>query len=371
MGIRVLHVLHSFRPGGMENMVAQMASRLRSELLEIEIVALTSSDGFRGRLPDSVRVFELNKKAGIDLECVANLAKLVAERSPSVIHTHNWNSLVYTLMASVRGRVPILHGEHALLYQWERKSTRLLLRRLFYAWCDRVHTVSKGQARELEELGLLEGVDFGVISNGVDAQKFSPRNKDSSRASLGLPKDTQLVIGMVARCVPEKRHGLMIKAFEKLAAQFPSCVLVFSGAGGPCEAEIREKVKTHPFSDRIVWLGHREDMCSVYNALDLLVLPSSSEGMSNVSLEAMSCGVPVLMHDACGSEELIREGVNGFKASLDTVEELALALSRILTESHELQRLGQLARTVVLNEYSLDKTASEYARAYSLVASKK
>lgn len=371
MGISVLHVLHAYRPGGMENMIAQMAWRLPSPEFAVSICALTVADDFKDRLPAGTPVLEMKKKGGLDLGCVIRLRRLIQSQRPDVVHSHNWNALIYSLLAIGCGRTPLLHGEHALLYGWERSPWRLRLRQALYARCDVVHTVSRGQAAEIRGFGIAGGVDLRVIRNGVDIEKFSPQDKARSRAALGIPPSGPC-IGMVARCVPEKRHALLLQAFEQTAAAFPEVTLVLAGAGGMCEAAVRAQVAAHPFASRIVWLGHRNDMPAVYNALDLMVLTSTSEGMSNVSLEAMSCGVPVLMHHACGSEELIVEGVNGSAAPMGSADEVAAAIASFLAppDPGHLARLGRQAREIVERELPLTQTASAYAAVYRELAGK-
>jgi glycosyltransferase involved in cell wall biosynthesis len=140
--------------------------------------------------------------------------------------------------------------------------------------------------------------------------------------------------------------------------------LVLAGAGGTCEQETKALAASHPLASRIFWLGHRDDMTTVYNALDLLVLTSTSEGMSNVSLEAMSCGVPVLMHDGCGSEELIREGLNGSAATMNNAAEVTAAVTGLMGNPGLLLRMGNSARAIIEREHPLSGTAADYAAVY-------
>ncbi|HEY1049315.1 MAG TPA: glycosyltransferase [Prosthecobacter sp.] len=370
MGISVLHVLHAYRPGGMENMIAQMAWRLPAPDFAVAICALTEADDFKDRLPARTPVVEMKKKSGLDFGCVLRLRRLIQSLRPDVVHSHNWNALIYSILAIGRGRTALLHGEHALLYSWERSPWRLRLRQALYARCDIVHTVSQGQAAEIGAFGISAGVDLRVIRNGVDTEKFRPQDKAQSRTALGIPAGGRC-IGMVARCVPEKRHALLLQAFEQTAVAFPDTTLVLCGSGGMCEAAVRAQVAAHPFASRIVWLGHRNDMPAVYAALDLMVLTSTSEGMSNVSLEAMSCGVPVLMHHTCGSEELIVQDVNGSAAPMGDADEVAAAVAHLLARPGRLQQMGRQARAIIERDLPLTQTASAYAAVYRELAGKR
>ena len=369
MGISVLHVLHSYRAGGMENMTGQMAWLLPGHGVGVSICALAGADDFKTRLPPDTRVWELQKQPGLDLRCAIRLRRLVQELKPDVVHSHNWNALVYSLLALGTSRTPLLHGEHALFYGWERSPWRLWLRKLFYARCDVVHTVSQGQVRDMAALGLTHKLDVRVIRNGVDTVKFIPQDKRACRHALGLPPN-DLCIGMVARYVPEKRHALLLQAFERIAAACPQVSLVLAGAGGNCEAQIQELVAKHSYASRIFCLGHRNDMSVVYSALDLLVLTSTSEGMSNVTLEAMSCGVPVLMNAACGSEELILQGENGSAVQMENADDVAREVCRLVEQPALLSMMGQQARDGIEREQPLAKTAAEYAAVYAALAGK-
>ncbi|WP_395731841.1 glycosyltransferase family 4 protein [Prosthecobacter sp.] len=364
-------MLHSFRQGGMENMIGQMAWRLSQSGFKVIVCALVGSDDFKHRLPPGTPVLELQKRPGLDLRCALRLRALIRELKPDVIHSHNWNALVYSLLALALGlnRTPLLHGEHALLYGWERSPWRLRLRRLFYARCDIIHTVSQGQINDMAALGLTRNLTLRVIRNGVDTLKFSSLDKEKCRLSLGIPPHAP-AFGMAARYVPEKRHNLLLQAFLKIGKIFPTARLVLAGAGGNCEAATNELVTSHPFADRIIQLGHRDDMTTVYNALDLLVLTSTSEGMSNVTLEAMSCGVPVLMHATCGSEELIHPGRNGSLAAMTTADDVAAAITALLEQPDLLRTMGGAAREFIEQEYPLAKTAADYMAVYTALGGK-
>jgi len=348
----------------MENMIGQMAWELSRSGIAVNVCALAGTDDFKSRLPPDTCVWDLQKQRGLDLRCAMRLRSLIHEIKPDVVHSHNWNALVYSLLALGTNRTPLLHGEHALFYGWERSPWRLWLRKLFYARCDVVHTVSQGQVQDMARLGLTKHVAVQVIRNGVDTQKFSPQDKVSCRQRLGIPTDG-LCIGMAARFVPEKRHSLLLRAFEQIGAIFPQVRLVLAGAGGNCQTETQALVAVHPHADRILQLGHRDDMSTVYNALDLHVVTSTSEGMSNVTLEAMSCGVPVLMNATCGSEELIHQGHNGNTAIMETAEDVTAAIGSLVAQPELLQVMGRQARAGIELEYPLAKTAAHYASVYS------
>lgn len=370
MGLRVLHVVNAYQSGGMENMIAQMAWRLPDYQVSVGVCALTTMDTFKRRLPPEVETFELRKRPGFDLNCARSLRQLITHLKPDIVHSHNWNGLIYSVCGTARTPYRLVHGEHAQFYEWEKSRVRLLLRTALYSQCDLVHTVSNGQAAELEQLNVIKASKISVVKNGVDTGKFTPTSKRATRQRLGINAEG-LFMGMIARFVPEKRHKMLLEAFEIAGAMNTSLSLVLAGSGGMCEDDVRRQVAVHPFADRIYWLGHRSDMADVYNSLDLMILPSLAEGMSNVCLEAMSCGVPVIVHQACGANELIKSGSNGIVAKLDTSRSIADSILGILADPEELRNIAERARISIVHDYPIAKTADKYAEIYQQFAALK
>jgi glycosyltransferase involved in cell wall biosynthesis len=201
------------------------------------------------------------------------------------------------------------------------------------------------------------------IINGVDTSRFCPRDGHDRRSMLGIPPG-HLTIGIVSRFGPYKRHDVLIEAFERLRGRGLPVHLLVIGAGGVEE----ERIKRHCQSSReaafIHFGGFTPEPEHFYPALDLLVLPSITEGLSNAVLEAMACGVPVLSHNSCGSSEAIESGVDGLVADLGSPELLAQEMEHLLADRAKLRQLGQRARETVLQRFSLERMTREYAALY-------
>jgi glycosyltransferase involved in cell wall biosynthesis len=111
-------------------------------------------------------------------------------------------------------------------------------------------------------------------------------------------------------------------------------------------------------------LGFSDQPHSIYPAIDLLAVPSVNEGLSNVILEAMACGVPVLSHQACGSVEAITGGSDGVVADLGSAAALAAELANLLHRSDTLAAMGARARQTAVSRFSLSQMADQYAELY-------
>lgn len=364
--VRVLHVVHSLRAGGMENGVVNVVGALQGRGFAFTICCLTESGAFGRRLPGDVPVIELRKQAGLSPAVIVRLAHEIRQFRPDVIHTHNWAPLVYALPASRLARFGrILHGEHAQLSPEELRPRRLWARRMLCRLVDRVHTVSHSQKHELVGLGIPEGRVEAVV-NGVDVRRFAPpASEKAAKQAMSLPEDSQ-VIGMVARFGLFKRHQDLIEAFEKMAARHPSARLLLVGGGGPLEQQVKSQVAASPFKHQMHLAGFLEDPLTAYQAMDLLVVPSLNEGLSNAALEAMATGVPVLAHDACGNAELLGDdAAAGWVRHLGTQEALCEAMCECLRRPVLLTETGCRARIRATHCFDLESMVAGYRALYS------
>jgi glycosyltransferase involved in cell wall biosynthesis len=234
---------------------------------------------------------------------------------------------------------------------------------------DQIHTVSYSQKYELVGLGIPEKRVEAVV-NGVDLHRFAPPvfGKEESKKALGLPEDS-LVLGMVGRFGVFKRHLDLMDAFEKMAAQHPSARLLLVGGGGPLEQQVRSRVLASPSQHQIHMAGFMEEPLPAYQAMDLLLVPSLNEGLSNAALEAMATGVPVLAHDACGNAELLGEGDSaGWVRHLGTVDALCAAMCECLRKPVLLAETGARARIRAAHCFGLESMVTGYRTLYSKLA---
>ena len=361
--MRILHVVNSLEPGGMENGVVNMARALEPRGFEIHVACVEHRGVFAERLPHPRRVTVLGKTGGFSPRAALRLATEITRLRPDVLHSHNLGALIYASLATGGGRrATLIQGEHSQLTPGEITPRRLRQRRWLYRACRAVHTVSHPMRDELLALGF-SAEKISVIPNGVDTAHFTPGDRRAARRTLALPEDA-VCIGIVGRFGPFKRHAVLLDAFDEIAARFPAAHLVIAGTGGSEEASVRVRAEAAPHAARIHWLGFQSDPLACYRALDLLAIPSVNEGLSNVALEAMSCAVPVLANLGCGHGRIIASGADGVIADLATPAALAAQLTALLAQPERLADFGQKARAKMLRDFSLGAMAGAYERLY-------
>lgn len=362
--VRVLHVLDSLAPGGLENGVVNVARRLHGDGFEIRAACLRFRGDFAERMPEPEKIIVLGKTSGFSLGSVLKLRAIIRSTGADLIHTHNLGTLIYGALATLGGvTCPIVHGEHGQIQKQDLTRKRITQRRWLFRLCKRVHVVAAGMVQNLAALGL-DHVPVTVTPNGVDSDRFCPpESKVAAKQKLGFAGDA-MVVGIVGRLVALKRHRLLFDALSLLDTEFPKLHLLVVGDGGADKDDIVRQMKDHPLSNRIRWAGHQDDVKPFYQAMDLLAAPSEIEGLSNAVLEGMACGTPVLAHSACGNADVIAHDLCGFLAQLNSPAELADELRRVLSNPLLLQTCGDEARATVCKNFSMHAMAECYRSLY-------
>src|SRR5262249_22925832 len=139
--------------------------------------------------------------------------------------------------------------------------------------------------------------------------------------------------------------------------------LVIAG-DGPCRAELAGVVSSLGLESCVHLLGERPDIPRVLAALDVFVLPSIAEGISNTLLEAMATGLPIVATRVGGNPELVRDGVNGLLVPRQDPDALASALGAYLSDAQLRAAHGDASRRRAVESFGLDRMCEDYARLY-------
>lgn len=226
---------------------------------------------------------------------------------------------------------------------------------------DQFVTVSRDLARWLvEDIGLPRSKVL-TICNGVDTHRFCPGGRQVARAALGIGPEA-IVIGTVARLDPVKDQAGLLRAFSRVADD-PRALLLLAG-DGPCRPELETTVSELGLDGRVRLLGERDDVPSVLAAMDVFVLCSIGEGISNTILEAMATGLPVVATRVGGNPELVVDGETGFLVEPRSPAALAAPLRRYLEDPGLLAHHGRSARDLAEAEFSLERMVGAYEQLY-------
>jgi L-malate glycosyltransferase len=198
-----------------------------------------------------------------------------------------------------------------------------------------------------------------VCYNGIDTTKFSPQ-RDVPRPP-GL-RDS-IVIGTVCVLRPEKGLGVLLDAFARVRRESVGLKLVFVGSG-PMLAELEGSAARLGVAQHVVFQPATSDVPQWLNAMDIFVLPSHSEAMSNALMEALACGAAAVASNVGGNPELIRHGETGLLFPAGNAEELAARLQRLVQDAELRARLGAAGAAFIASEMSIDTASTRMAAIY-------
>jgi glycosyltransferase involved in cell wall biosynthesis len=175
------------------------------------------------------------------------------------------------------------------------------------------------------------------------------------------------VVGTAGRLVPVKDQATLLEAVARVRAAGHQVTLVLAG-DGPLKADLESRAASLGISQAVRFLGHCERIETVFSALDVFVLSSVSEGMSNTILEAMASGLPVVATRVGGADELIEPGTSGLLVPSRSPEAIATAVSDLLADTARRLEIGASARRRAESEFSLPSFTSRYERMYMALA---
>lgn len=227
--------------------------------------------------------------------------------------------------------------------------------------------ISLDLVREFHDGGL-EATKIHYLPNGVDTERFRPCPRDqraSLRAKLGLPLDkpVMLYVGVLDR---RKNIQWLAEQWTAHRAFDSNGLLLAVGPqsredrDGTLRGHLRALAQSHP--GQFALHEFSSDIVPYYQCVDALILPSLKEGLPNVVLEAMACGLPCVAARASGSRELIVEGETGYTYAHGNAEEMAQAVRRCLSPLGV--QLGEMARQVAETRYSIQVIADRYEALY-------
>jgi glycosyltransferase involved in cell wall biosynthesis len=212
-----------------------------------------------------------------------------------------------------------------------------------------------------------------MIHHGINLDEFRPLGSPSRRAALrrelGVHPD-DFVIGAVGQLIPVKGHKHAIAAMPQIERELPRARLIIVGTG-PLREELECAAARLGVRDRVVCAGALTADSAVYSAMDVLVYPSVKGVFGIVVLEAMACGIPVIVSGLEGTDELVKHEQNGLLVPPGDERALAEAVLRVSRDPDLRRRLTESGRNTVTREFTDIGMARQYRSLYeSLLVSR-
>jgi glycosyltransferase involved in cell wall biosynthesis len=339
--LRLVRLITRLPIGGVERRLVATLPRIDHEIFAPELICLRergslAEDLERAGIP--VRVLPLRSRLG-----PMGLWRLSRHlRGADIVHSHMYRSNVPGTVAARFARVPVIVGHIHNVDTWERSNQRRWDRLTARRRAATIAVSHRVQRNVCETLGL-EPALVPVIHNGIDLEPFeTPFDRTAARADLGIEEGAVALI-CAARLHSQKNHRGLLEAVASLPGDLPPWTLLLAGDGDEREG-LEQMVAQRGLGSRVRFLGSRDDVPRLLRACDVAALASEKEGFSNVVLESLAAGLPVVATDVGGNAEAIEEGESGSLVPRGDMSAFADRLARLIADGELRGRMAQRAR---------------------------
>lgn len=361
---RWLLMCNTFETGGIERQFNILSRSLLAQKREVLLACLDRKGAFLEGVGDVVPF--PTGGSFLSPTCFRNrwrLAALMRRNHVSVAHSFDfYSNLMLGITARFAGVPVVIACQNQLGDLLTPNQNRAEVANFRYV-CDRVVCNSRAAADRLEKLGVPKK-KLVLIPNGIIDEAFR-------EATPVLPaRPGWLRIGVVGRMNdPVKNQDGFLRAAAQVAAHHPSVEFVLAG-DGPLRPALEKLAAELRISERVLFLGDRRDVPEVLASLDVAVVPSHSESLSNSILEAMAARRAVVATAVGGSPEVIHDGETGLLVPKRDDGALATAIDRFIMSAELRLRCGEQARRLAL-DYSLDRLRERHEALYAQVLAEK
>jgi glycosyltransferase involved in cell wall biosynthesis len=361
--MRVVHVIKATRISGAERHLLILLPALKAAGVDVSLLLLEDPahpvDDMVAELEAAgVPVRRVPIYRHLDYRVIGRLRAALRDLRPDIVHTHLIHADLYGTLAARLSRVRTVITSRHNDDNFRRLLPVRLLHRLFWRVSSGGIAISQAIARFCIDVEHAPASKITTIYYGMTPQEID-RNaaRAALRRELGIPSAAPIV-GMVCRLIEQKGVVYGLRAFARVAPQFPGAHLVIAGDGSR-RASLEAEAKTLGIADRVHFLGWRDDAPQVLAALDLLLMPSLWEGFGLVMLEAMAQTVPIIGSAVSAIPEVIVDGGTGRLVAPRDVGGLANALAELLRDDALRRHMGLLGQDRVESVFSVERMIKE------------
>lgn len=374
---RILKVVPTLMCGGTENQFMTLGRLLDRSRFDLEFACLRRWGPFvseLARLQIPLEEYQVSTFRSVQaLAQQARLARQISRRRIDIVHAYNFYGNVFAIpparlvapvvIASIRDRAPYL--------------TSMQKRVQRYA-CQFADCVLVNADAVKDWLINEEGYDpsnIVVIRNGVDTARFEgPAEDDAIRQEFGFAADAPLVV-LVSRLTQMKGIEQFLEAAAALKPRYPAARFLIVGETSPPNPaylrELKDLAERLGVADRIVFTGLRSDVPRLLRSATVAVMPSLNEALSNVLLESMAAGAPVVATRVGGTPEALIDGETGLLVEPGDAGAIADRVARLLDNRELAAQLGGAARALIADKFSVERMVRSTENLYANLLAKK
>lgn len=296
------------------------------------------------------------------------LVKYSKDNHIDIIH-NNTTAVLEGIYIKRKLDIPLIWHVHEIIVKPKFISDFINI--LMGRYADRVITVSNAVLSHVKKSRFISDDQIKVIYNGVDSdfyKELSQSDKQRIRDTFGIPSNAK-VVGMIGRVNAWKGQKDLLVSVEPLLAKYPDLYIVLVGGVFAGEEwrmnELQEQIKLSSYSERIILKDFQKDTVSIYNLLDIFVLPSTNpDPLPTVVLEAMATAKPVVGYAHGGVCEMVKDGYNGLLAEVRSPEDLSHKIDILLKDNRLKKEMSMHSRQRLVKQFSMRAYIQSFSDEY-------
>ena len=355
--------------GGAETQVVRLAKELKARNWEVAVACMVAPSAHTEELKSAnIPVYSLDMKRGVpDPRAIFQLAALIKRFSPDVVHAHmvhaNLLGRLTRLVCPIRVLICTAHNLRETSEKGGPTWHKEMLYRVTDFLSERTTIICQAAYDRYLQKKASPASKLLMIPNGVDTDKFAPSEEIRIRTRKDLNAGDSFLWLAVGRLVEQKDYPNLFNAITKLPEG--NWRVVIAG-NGPLEHELKELTAKLAITDRVQFIGARNNMADLFKASDAFVMSSAFEGLSMALLEASSTGLASVVTDVGGNRELVIDNETGYVVPAQNTQKLADGMTNLMNLSEiERQELGRAARKRCLRDYRFQAVAEKWIQLYN------
>ncbi len=376
--LKVLSLIDTRKVSGPAKGLLQLARHLGTFDIVLEIAVITYEDQRSQAFVEECRQAGIKvhtlQQASFSIPSLVSLYRqysaLITRGNFAILQSHGYKTHLLACLGALRFQLPWISVNHGwtsqdykvCFYQWLERRL-LLFSSSAVAVSRSLHTELKNLRRSRPSIYIPNAVDSTTAPDAAEASASCSEHRAGSSfllAQLNLPSGA-FILGVIGRLSPEKGVADAIQALSLLPN---SNVFLLIVGDGPLRADLEALAIASGQRDRVRFLPHQHDLAPLYRALDLIVIPSRSEGLPNVLLEACFFGVPVVATNVGDIPSIVIEDHSGYLCLPANSGALAHAIRKALSSDSARHNCAQRAREIVLKDFQAPERAAAFAAVY-------
>jgi glycosyltransferase involved in cell wall biosynthesis len=357
--IRILHTIDTTGPGGAETVFLNLVKGL--DPMRFESLAAVTGEGwvFNEIRKIGLKPIFLPARGGFNLQYLFGLVKVIRKNRINIVQSHLLGSNLYCSLAGLICGIPVISTFHGFVDSSNHDKLMSVKSQLINLGSKKIVFVSERLRQHFISEYRFSDAKSMTIYNGVDTSVFYPQKNDSIRTELGLGPE-HIVLGAVGNIRAAKGYEQFLKAARLINDKHPETRFVIAGEGsGPLYEQLQELRRQLNLEKVFFFLGFRKDSAEVLNNLDLFVLPSISEGFSISTIEAMACGIPVVVTRCGGPEEIVADTNTGIVVDSNEAQ-IANAVIHLIEDGTLNNKIANFNQMQVVDKFSLAAMIHKY-----------